>query len=141
MPQEIKVANQGFQVVARFFGGGVFKAAQFKKWAGGMPSTTIGMKVWLTPQISEHCPKYRPGRDRKAVIWFVRPGIASAFKPMLGTAHLWITSVAVTRIRISVWVGRIARWSTSSRRNVPGTKSELGIIYESKVRESNSGYS
>lgn len=29
---------------------------QLSKWASGVDSTTIGIKLWLAPQISEHWP-------------------------------------------------------------------------------------
>lgn len=63
--------------------------------------------------------------------WFSRPGIASAFTPSLGIVHEWITSAAVTRMRVSTPHGRIRRLSTSSRRNSPGCNSLVGVIYES----------
>ena len=45
--------------------------------------------------------------------------MASAFTPMAGIVQEWITSAAVTRIRISEFVGRMARLSTSKSRNCP----------------------
>jgi len=35
---------------------------QFKKEFVEILSKTIGINLWLAPQISEHCPKYNPGR-------------------------------------------------------------------------------
>lgn len=48
---------------------------------------TIGMKEWFIPQISEHCPVNRPSRLEEMNVWFRRPGRASTFTPMDGTAH------------------------------------------------------
>jgi len=44
----------------------------------------IGMKEWLVPQISEHCPMNKPIRLEDKKIWFSRPGIASTFSPIDG---------------------------------------------------------
>lgn len=55
-------------------------------------SKTIGINLWLTPQISEHWPKYIPGRFNKILVWFKRPGTASTLIPKEGTAKEWITS-------------------------------------------------
>lgn len=67
--------------------------------------------------------------------------MASIFTPRLGTAHEWMTSLDVEITRISMFVGRTARWSTSRRRNIPGCSSSVGIIYESKARIFESEYS
>lgn len=58
------------------------------------------MNLWLIPQISEHCPKYKPGRFIISVDWFNRPGVESILIPKEGTVHAWITSIEVVRIRI-----------------------------------------
>lgn len=52
----------------------------------------MGINLWLIPQISEHCPKYNPGRFINKLIWFIRPGIASILIANLGIVHEWITS-------------------------------------------------
>lgn len=67
---------------------------------GGTLSTTIGINLWLAPQISEHCPKKIPGRLEKKLIWLRRPGVASTLIPSLGTVQEWSTSAAVISIRI-----------------------------------------
>jgi hypothetical protein len=45
----------------------------------------IGMKEWLDPQISLHCPINKPGRLIIPIILEIRPGIASILIPMEGT--------------------------------------------------------
>jgi hypothetical protein len=35
---------------------------QLIKSTPGIDSSTIGINLWLAPQISEHCPKKIPGR-------------------------------------------------------------------------------
>lgn len=55
-------------------------------------SIWIGINLWLIPQISEHCPKYKPGRFINKLIWFIRPGIASILIASDGIVHEWITS-------------------------------------------------
>lgn len=66
----------------------------------GTLSTTMGMNLWLAPQISEHCPKNSPGRFVKKFTWLSRPGTASALTPKLGTVQEWRTSAAEIRVRI-----------------------------------------
>lgn len=61
---------------------------------------TIGINLWLIPQISEHWPKYNPGRLIKINLWFKRPGVESILIPREGTVHEWITSFDVVNIRI-----------------------------------------
>lgn len=63
-------------------------------------SITIGIKLWLIPQISEHCPKRTPGRLRNIIDWFNRPGVESILIPKDGTVHAWITSIEVVIIRM-----------------------------------------
>jgi hypothetical protein len=65
----------------------------------------IGMKEWLVPQISEHCPEKRPSRLDEMNVWFKRPGRASTFTPIEGTAHEWITSMDDTSTRIDERAG------------------------------------
>lgn len=55
--------------------------------------------------------------------WFRRPGTASTFTPRDGTDQAWITSVAVTNMRVSRLRGKIKRLSTSSSRYSPTFKS------------------
>lgn len=57
-----------------------------------------------------------PGRVAVNPSWFRRPGIASALIPREGIVQEWMTSAAVTRIRVSVFSGNTARLSTSRRR-------------------------
>jgi hypothetical protein len=47
-------------------------------------SITIGMNLWLAPQISEHCPYRIPGRIIEKLVWFSRPGVGSVCMPSLG---------------------------------------------------------
>lgn len=79
-------------------------------------SIVIGINEWYAPQISEHCPKYNPGRDEIIVIWLIRPGVASILIPIVGIVHEWITSNDVVKIRIGVLNGIINRLSTSNNR-------------------------
>lgn len=60
---------------------------QLSKCSKGTASTTIGIKLWFAPQISEHCPKNTPGREGMKAVWFSRPGTASILTPSEGTAH------------------------------------------------------
>lgn len=66
----------------------------------------IGIKEWLVPQISEHCPVNSPTRLDKRKIWFNRPGRASTFIPKDGMVHEWITSADETKPRINIFTGR-----------------------------------
>ena len=86
------------------------------KFLIGILSITMGMKLWLAPQISEHWPKKIPGRLIKNLVWFNRPGLASTFTLKAGIVQEWITSVAVIKIRIWLFIGKIIRLSTSRRR-------------------------
>lgn len=52
------------------------------------------------PQISEHWPKYNPGRYINNNDWLRRPGVESILIPNEGTVQEWITSIDVVRIRI-----------------------------------------
>jgi len=63
-------------------------------------SITIGINLWLAPQISEHWPKNRPGALIKNDDWLRRPGTASALTARAGIVHEWITSAAEMRIRV-----------------------------------------
>lgn len=80
-------------------------------------SITIGINLWLIPQISEHWPKNSPGRFINNIDWLSRPGVESILIPRDGTVHAWITSIDVVKIRILNCRGKIHRLSTSSRRN------------------------
>lgn len=61
--------------------------------------------------------------------------------PKDGSAQECSTSSAVIKIRTGDSVGTTIRWSVSNRRNCPGAKSCVGIMYESNVRLSKSVYS
>lgn len=61
--------------------------------------------------------------------------------PRAGTVHAWITSAAVTKIRISVSMGSATRLSTSNKRYEPLSKSGLCTIYESNSTLEKSVYS
>jgi hypothetical protein len=76
----------------------------------------MGINLWLIPQISEHCPKYIPGRFIKRLIWFIRPGIASILIAKLGIVHEWITSSDEIKSRILNLNGIIVLLSTSINR-------------------------
>lgn len=67
-------------------------------------------------------------------VWFRRPGTASIFTPSAGTVHAWRTSSAVTKTRIGDCIGTTIRWSASKRRNCPGERSSVWIMYESNSR-------
>lgn len=73
--------------------------------------------------------------DRR-VVWFRRPGMASVFRPKEGTAHECRTSSDEISIRMVISMGNTTRLSTSSRRSSPGFRSDVGIMYESKLRSS-----
>jgi hypothetical protein len=73
--------------------------------------------------------------------WFRRPGIPSIFMPVAGIVHEWMTSAAVTRSRTSSCIGTTIRLSTSSSRNSPGIKSDVGTMYESYSMFGKSEYS
>lgn len=65
----------------------------------------MGINLWPAPQISEHCPIIIPGRFDIIVIWFIRPGVASAFIPREGIVHEWSTSFDVISIRVGTIEG------------------------------------
>lgn len=67
-----------------------------------MDSITIGIKLWLIPQISEHWPKNIPGRFINRVVWLRRPGVESILIPRDGIVQAWITSIDVVKIRIDI---------------------------------------
>lgn len=74
---------------------------------GGIDFKKIGINLWLAPQISEHCPVKMDGKLIIDIIWFKRPGIASALIPNEGIVQEWITSLDDAIILIGVFVGRI----------------------------------
>lgn len=79
-------------------------------------SRTMGIKEWLTPQISEHWPKKTPVRFKTRQDCLIRPGTASILIPNEGTVQEWITSKEEQRIRTGVSEGKIKQLSTSKRR-------------------------
>lgn len=95
-------------------------------------SNVIGINLWLAPQISEHCPKNKPGRFDNDDNWLSRPGTASIFKPCEGTVQEWITSAEVIIYLIFMLKGITRRLSTSNKRKELRDMSEDGIIKESK---------
>jgi len=97
----------------------------------GTTSIAIGIKLWFAPQISEHWPKNRPGREEEKVTWFNRPGMVSTLIPIDGMVHEWITSSDVINIRIIESIGTEIRLSTSSNRNSPFLILSDGTIYDS----------
>lgn len=88
----------------------------------------MGIKLWLAPQISEHCPKKTPGRPIMKVVWFSRPGTASTFTPKAGTVQECRTSSAEIRSRTGDSMGATIRLSASRRRNCPGVRSDVAIM-------------
>lgn len=88
-------------------------------------SKTIGMNLWLAPQISEHCPKNTPERLEEKQNWLIRPGTASNLTPKEGTVQEWITSEEETKNRKGKWLGSTNRLSTSNNRT---KESSLGSI-------------
>ena len=92
----------------------------------GITSTTMGMKEWFAPQISEHCPKNFPERLGKREIWLRRPGVASILIPMAGIVQEWSTSEDVVISRVWHLIGIGVELSTSKSRNVLD-----GDMYES----------
>lgn len=111
---------------------------KFKKL---VDSITIGINLWLVPQISEHWPKNKPGRFIINIVWFRRPGVESILIPKDGTVQAWMTSIDVVRIRIGKLNGRIHRLSTSRRRNSLVCSWLVGIIKESNSIFMKSEYS
>jgi hypothetical protein len=75
------------------------------------------MNLWFIPQISEHCPKYNPGRIQNKFNWLIRPGTASTLIPNDGIVHEWITSKEEIIIRNEILKGIINRLSVSNKRN------------------------
>lgn len=73
---------------------------QFIKKFIFVDSITIGMNLWLIPQISEHCPKWIPGRYINNIDWLRRPGVESILIPKEGIVQAWITSIDEVIIRI-----------------------------------------
>lgn len=79
-------------------------------------SMTIGIKLWLAPQISEHWPKKTPLRLEEKQNWLIRPGTASILTPNEGIVQEWRTSEEDTKNRMGRKVGITRRLSTSKRR-------------------------
>lgn len=104
-------------------------------------SITIGIKLWLIPQISEHWPKNNPGRLINIIDWFNRPGVESILIPKEGTVHAWITSNDEVIRRIGKLNGITHRLSTSNKRNSFIFSWFDGIINESKLKLKKSVYS
>ena len=101
---------------------------QFKNVLEFTVSKTIGIKLWLAPQISEHWPKNKPARWAINLTWFKRPGTASAFTPNDGTVHACKTSAEEIKIRTWILKGTTIRVSTSNSRNIFSSNSLVGIM-------------
>lgn len=114
---------------------------QFLKFKKLVDSTTMGINLWLVPQISEHWPKNNPGRFIISMVWFKRPGVESILIPKAGTVQAWITSIEVVKIRIGKLNGRIHRLSTSNKRNSLILSWSVGIMKESNSIFKKSEYS
>lgn len=78
----------------------------------------MGINLCPAPQISEHCPIKVLGRLIINIIWFIRPGVASALTPNDGIVHEWRTSFDVMIIRVGVWIGMIKWFDVSIKRFV-----------------------
>lgn len=76
----------------------------------------MGINLCPAPQISEHCPIKVLGRLIINIIWFIRPGVASAFTPKDGIVQEWSTSLDVIIIRVGVWIGIIKWFEVSIKR-------------------------
>lgn len=98
-------------------------------------SITMGINLWLAPQISEHWPKKIPGRCLINFTWLIRPGTASAFTPSDGTVQECNTSADEIKRRTWVLNGIIVWLSVSSKRNIFDSISWLGIIYASNSKK------
>ena len=94
---------------------------------GEIDEIEIGIKLWLAPQISLHCPVKIPVRFALMINWFIRPGIASTLIPNEGTVHEWITSSDKINVRIVVLLGIIMWFDESNSR----------IFFDSNINESN----
>lgn len=57
-------------------------------------SIWTGMKPWRAPQSSEHWPEKVPVSSHSNLVVEILPGIASSFRPVVGTAIAWMTSTA-----------------------------------------------
>lgn len=62
-------------------------ADQVSKKLSGVDLTTIGVQLWLVPQISERWPQKIAGQVVMNDAWLSRPGIASDFTPRVGMAQ------------------------------------------------------
>ena len=100
----------------------------------------IGMKEWLEPQISEHCPVNNPSRFLINVVWLIRPGIASIFEPIEGTVHEWITSWDVTIIRTLQWDGILTVSLHFSKREIMDFSMKHSISVSSIIPDSYDQY-
>lgn len=89
---------------------------QFINSLAGTTSSLIGINLWFTPQISEHCPKKIPGRLGLNTTWFIRPGIASDLTAKAGIVQEWITSEEVTISLVAVLEGKITELSVFNKR-------------------------
>jgi len=102
----------------------------------GRISTTIGMNLWLAPQISEHWPNNTDLPTGCTLNWLIRPGTASTFTPNLGNDQACNTSDLVTSTRVKHPLIKHTRLSTSSKR---GEVNE-GCKYLSNLEAKKSGY-
>lgn len=66
-----------------------------------------------------------------ALVWFSLPGQASIFSPREGTKKSWITSLAVTTIRMCVSIGATILLSTSRECSCPSSSRSSGMMYDS----------
>lgn len=76
-------------------------------------STIIGIKLWLIPQISEHCPNKILILLVLIIELLIWPGIASILMFNEGIVHEWITSIDETTINTWVLKGIIILLSVS----------------------------
>lgn len=83
-----------------------------------MDSRTIGMHLWLAPQISEHWLNHKPAWDTRKEHWFRCREIASTFKLGVVIAQEWITLVALIKTRTWALMGITVQLSTSKSPNM-----------------------
>jgi len=95
----------------------------------------MGIKLWLIPQISEHCPNKLPLLLEIIKIWLNWFGLASTLIISLGIVHLWITSVDVIRHRIGVLIGKKMKLSVSNNRKLFSFKVSDCFMKQSIVLE------
>jgi hypothetical protein len=77
----------------------------------------MGIKEWLTPQISEHWPKNTPLRFKIKETWLRRPGRTSDLTPKEGIVQEWITSSDEKNPRTLIEKGKTNKSLENNKRN------------------------